>query len=315
VLPASTLKTLTAVTLMPVLDKTQVVTASDKATHADGSHVGLVSGGTYTVWDLWHALLLPSANDAAYALAEANGGMVATIRAMQSTAIRLGALDTVVKSDSGLDHPGQVTSAYDMALFARAAMADPDFATVTKTVSYSFPGKVPVAGAKRATYKIYSQNRLLLHGFPGIVGGKTGFTSLAHRTFWAAASRGFRQPSAGHAGRNPGRRHVLLRRALPVVGRRVDALGQRRARHDLRVLRRPPQARAACRCSRPRPGRRRSLVVASTLGRTHPAARAHAVSPDAFGVRAARSRDHDRTSGDRADHASSRADRRNDGDA
>jgi len=190
VLPASTLKTLTAVTLMPVLDKTQVVTASDKATHADGSHVGLVSGATYTVWDLWHALLLPSANDAAYALAEANGGMVATIRAMQSTAIRLGALDTVVKSDSGLDHPGQVTSAYDMALFARAAMADPDFATVTKTVSYSFPGKVPAAGAKRATYKIYTQNRLLLHGFPGIIGGKTGFTSLAHRTFWAAASRG-----------------------------------------------------------------------------------------------------------------------------
>jgi D-alanyl-D-alanine carboxypeptidase (penicillin-binding protein 5/6) len=190
VLPASTLKTLTALTLMPVLDKTQVVTASEKATHADGSHVGLVSGGTYTVWDLWHALLLPSANDAAFALAEANGGMVATVRAMQARAVDLGALDTVVKSDSGLDHPGQVTSAYDMALFARAAMANPDFATVTRTVSYSFPGRMPAAGSKRTSYKIYSQNRLLLHRFSGIVGGKTGFTTLAHRTFWAAATRG-----------------------------------------------------------------------------------------------------------------------------
>ena len=190
VLPASTLKTLTAVTLMPVLDKNQVVTASEKATHADGSHVGLVSGGTYTVWDLWHALLLPSANDAAFALADTNGGMDATVRAMQSKAVELGALDTVVKSDSGLDHPGQVTSAYDMALFARAAMSIPDFAAVTKSVSYDFPGKMPAAGAKRASYKIYSQNRLLLHRYPGTVGGKTGFTSLAHRTFWAAASRG-----------------------------------------------------------------------------------------------------------------------------
>jgi D-alanyl-D-alanine carboxypeptidase (penicillin-binding protein 5/6) len=190
VLPASTLKTLTAVALMPLLNKNQVVTASDKATRADGSHVGLVSGASYTIWDLWHGLLLPSANDAAFALAEANGGMVATIRAMQAKAIELGAHDTIVKSDSGLDHPGQVTSAYDMALFARAALAVPDFATVTKTLSYDFPGTMPATGGKRGTYKIYTQNRLLLHGFPGTIGGKTGFTSLAHRTFWAAAQRG-----------------------------------------------------------------------------------------------------------------------------
>ena len=190
VLPASTLKTLTAVTLMPVLPKDQIVTVGDGPTHADGSHVGLVSGGTYSVWDLWHGLLLPSGNDAAAALAEANGGMAVTVKAMQAKAVELGALDTVVRNDSGLDHPQQVTSAYDMALFARAALADPDFAAVTRTISYNFPGKMPKAGAKRATYKIYTQNRLLLHDFPGAVGGKTGFTSLAHRTFWGAAQRG-----------------------------------------------------------------------------------------------------------------------------
>ncbi len=190
VLPASTLKTLTAVTLMPVLPKDQVVTISDTVTHADGSHVGLVSGGTYTVWDLWHGLLLPSGNDAAAALAEANGGMAATVKAMQAKAVELGALDTRVMNDSGLDNLKQHTSAYDMALFARAAMSNPDFATVTKTISYNFPGKPVAAGARRSTYKIYTQNRLLLHDFPGTVGGKTGFTSLAHRTFWGAAERG-----------------------------------------------------------------------------------------------------------------------------
>ena len=152
VLPASTLKTLTAVTLMPVLPKDQVVTISDRVTHADGSHVGLVSGGTYTVWDLWHGLLLPSGNDAAAALAEANGGMAATVKAMQDKAVELGALDTAVRNDSGLDAPDQHTSAYDMALIARAALSDPDFATVTKTISYNFPGKPVAAGARRSTY-------------------------------------------------------------------------------------------------------------------------------------------------------------------
>jgi len=189
-LPASMLKTLTAVTLMPVLDTSQIVTATYDQARADGGHVGIVPGATYSVWDLWHGLLLPSANDAAAALADANGGMAATVAQMQAKAAYLHADDTTVRNDSGLDHPGQLSSAYDMALFARAALALPDFRTVTKTVSYNFPGRPVKPGEKRHTYKIYSQNRLLLHGYQGTIGGKTGFTSLAHRTFWGAATRG-----------------------------------------------------------------------------------------------------------------------------
>jgi D-alanyl-D-alanine carboxypeptidase (penicillin-binding protein 5/6) len=190
VLPASTLKTLTAVTLMPKLDKEQVVTATWKQARADGGHVGIVPGATYSVWDLWHGLLLPSANDAAAALADTNGGMAATVRDMQAMATHLQATDTTVKNDSGLDAKGQVSSAYDMALFARAALEIPDFRTVTKTFHYPFPGRPVKAGAPRKTYQIYTQNRLLVHGYKGVVGGKTGFTSLAHRTYWGAATRG-----------------------------------------------------------------------------------------------------------------------------
>jgi D-alanyl-D-alanine carboxypeptidase (penicillin-binding protein 5/6) len=190
VLPASTLKTLTAVTLMPKLDKKQVVTATYEQAKADGGHVGIVPGATYSVWDLWHGLLLPSANDAAAALADANGGMTATVRDMQAMAESLQANDTTVKNDSGLDAKGQVSSAYDMALFARAALAIPDFAQVTKTFHYSFPGRPVRGAATRKTYQIYTQNRLLVHGYKGVLGGKTGFTSLAHRTYWGAASRG-----------------------------------------------------------------------------------------------------------------------------
>jgi len=187
--PASTLKTLTALTLMPVLDRNLVHTATEKDVRVEGSHVGIVSGATYTVWDLWNGLLLPSGNDAATALANQNGGVTKTVAAMQSVAHQLQALDTHVVNPSGLDADGQVSSAYDMALIAAAAMKLPDFRTVTNTKSYSFPGFMPKSGKARKTFQIYTENRLLRHNYPGIVGGKTGFTSLAHRTFWAAADR------------------------------------------------------------------------------------------------------------------------------
>jgi len=189
-LPASMLKTLTAVTLMPKLDKATVIKATTAEAKAEGGNVGIVPGATYSIWDLWHGFLLSSSNDAGAALADANGGEAATVAEMRAMAKHLQANDTVVKNESGLDAVGQVSSAYDMALIARAALALPDFRTVTKTISYDFPGKVAPAGAARPTYKIYSQNRLLIRGFTGTIGGKTGFTSLAHRTFWGAATRG-----------------------------------------------------------------------------------------------------------------------------
>lgn len=188
--PASTLKTLTAVTLLPVLAKDSVHTVTYKEASADGGHVGVVPDATYTAWDLWHGLLLPSGNDAAAALAGAHGGMKKTVADMQAMAGRLQAYDTTVRNPSGLDADGQVTSAYDLALFAKAALGNEDFRTLTRTISYDFPGRMPKAGKERTTYKIYTQNRLLLRGYKGTVGGKTGYTTNAGRTFWAAAERG-----------------------------------------------------------------------------------------------------------------------------
>ena len=187
--PASTLKTLTALTLMPVLDKDAEHTVTWKEASADGGRVGIVPDATYTNWDLFHGLLLPSGNDAAAALAGSHGGMKKTVADMQAVAYSLQADDTVVKNPSGLDADGQLTSAYDLALIARAAMQLEDFRTVTASVSYDFPGRPAGKDKKRPTYKIYTQNRLLLHGFDGAAGGKTGYTTLAGRTFWGAAER------------------------------------------------------------------------------------------------------------------------------
>ncbi len=187
--PASTIKTLTAMTVLSSLDLDAEHEAAWAEAAADGGKVGIVPGAVYTVRDLLHGMLLPSGNDAAEALAAANGGRRATVAQMQATADRLGAADTTVRNPSGLDADGQVTSAYDLALIARAALADPAFAELTATISYDFPGRLVKAGKKRPTYKIYTQNRLLTHGYRGAVGGKTGFTTLAGRTFWGAATR------------------------------------------------------------------------------------------------------------------------------
>ena len=186
--PASTLKTLTALTLMPVLDPKSMYTATSDDARAEGSRVGLVPGSPYSIEQLWYALLLPSANDAAQALANAGGGIPKTVASMNALAQHLQAYDTVAKSPSGLDHNGQWTSAYDMAILGRAALALPEFVKISHTTTYRFPTGVPPSGP-RTDYPIYGENRLLNHGYPGIIAGKNGFTTEAKRTFWTAANR------------------------------------------------------------------------------------------------------------------------------
>ncbi len=189
--PASTLKILTALTLLPELDPAAVYTAQWEDANAEGSRAGLVPDATYTVDQLFQALFLVSGNDAASALANAAGGMPSTVAAMNATAKGLGALDTTVRNPSGLDAPGQYTSAYDLAVIARTAMAREDFRDYVTTVKAQFPGKMPKAGKVRKTFEIYTQDRLLLN-YRGAIGIKNGWTTKARGTFVGAATRGGR---------------------------------------------------------------------------------------------------------------------------
>jgi serine-type D-Ala-D-Ala carboxypeptidase (penicillin-binding protein 5/6) len=188
--PASTLKTLTALTLIPQLDPKKVYRSTESDITVEGSRAGLVDHATYTVDDLFYAMLLPSGNDAARALAHANGGVSKTVAEMNEQARHLQALDTLARTPHGLDTPGQVSSAYDLALFARSAMQLPDFRTYVSTLRYDFPGKMPKAGKKRKTFELWNQNPLLREGYRGVLGVKTGYTTLAGRTFVGAAKRG-----------------------------------------------------------------------------------------------------------------------------
>src|SRR5881275_2655170 len=100
--PASTLKVLTAISLIPALDPDMMVTASRRATSVEPNIVGLARGHSYRVADLFRALLLISANDAAVALTQATGSYSRGIGLMNAEAHWLHADDVVARNPNGL---------------------------------------------------------------------------------------------------------------------------------------------------------------------------------------------------------------------
>jgi serine-type D-Ala-D-Ala carboxypeptidase (penicillin-binding protein 5/6) len=185
--PASTLKILTSLALAHELDWNASYVGQPDAPATDGSKVGIVTGGRYTVRDLFHGLMLSSGNDAATALATVAGGMEHTAELMNATAMKLGAWDTHAVNDSGLDATGQVSSAYDLALLGRALLQDPLLADLVTTKSYPFPGK-PAASGTPSTFQIQNHNRLLAT-FDGANGVKNGYTTAAGGSFVGSATR------------------------------------------------------------------------------------------------------------------------------
>src|SRR6185437_12178668 len=125
--PASTLKVLTAISLIPALDPDATTVASKQATSVSPNIVGLLAGHAYKISDLFTALLTISANDAAVALTQATGSYARGMATINAEARHLRADDTVAVTPNGLDAPGQHTSAYDLALFGRQALTMPAF--------------------------------------------------------------------------------------------------------------------------------------------------------------------------------------------
>ncbi|MFJ7147988.1 D-alanyl-D-alanine carboxypeptidase family protein [Streptomyces sp. NPDC100445] len=192
--PASTLKMLFADTVLKRLDPGERyrVTDADLADVPAGSSlVGVKPGITYTVDQLWQGVFLRSGNDAVHVLSHLNGGIARTVAQMQARAADLQAMDTHVVSPDGFDHKGQLSSAYDLTLFARHGLKDPAFRRYCGTRTADFP-----AGGKK-TFQIQNTDRLLtgawgLKTYDGLIGVKNGYTSHAGNTFTGAATRGGR---------------------------------------------------------------------------------------------------------------------------
>lgn len=189
--PASTLKTLFALTVLPILPAgiRHRVEPEELADIGPGSSlVGVAEHRTYRVSDLWNGVFLSSGNDAVHVLAELSGGWRATARRMQAKARALGARDTRVKSPDGYDAPGQVSSAFDLAVFGRAGLRNPEFARYCAREEARFPAR------DGGSYGIVNTNRLLtgadgVEPYRGLIGVKNGYTSNAGNTLVAAARR------------------------------------------------------------------------------------------------------------------------------
>ncbi|MFD9544665.1 D-alanyl-D-alanine carboxypeptidase family protein [Streptomyces sp. NPDC060022] len=195
--PASTLKMLFADTVLPALQPktmTHMVTEEELAGVGQGSSlVGIKEDHAYTVHDLWLGVFLRSGNDAVHVLSSMYGGVPATVAAMQRHAEELQALDTTVVSPDGYDAPRQVSSAYDLTLFARSGLQKADFREYSATATAEFPGEQK-KGKKRKSFEIQNTNRLItgdigVEPYKGIAGVKNGYTTHAGNTFTGVAER------------------------------------------------------------------------------------------------------------------------------
>lgn len=180
--PASTLKVLTAITMLPRLRSSAMVLATKRAASVEPNIVGLVPGHRYKVADLFHALLLISANDAAVALVQASGSLRTGMALLNDEAHHLRAYDVLAKQPNGLPAPGQVVSAYDLALIARQALSMPAFMRYDSALTAGFP----VTRHERVT--LVNQNYLLTK-YRGGIGGKIGWTMKAGATYIGLARR------------------------------------------------------------------------------------------------------------------------------
>ena len=181
--PASTIKTLLAQVVLDEVPLDSTIVATEADTAVECNCAGVVPGQTYTARQLLDGLLLVSGNDAANTLARMLGGTDAAVMKMNSKAALLGAHGTNAGSPSGIDGPGisMWSSPHDLAVIFRSAMSYPVFAQITAQPTAVFP-------TKTGDRVLVNQDEML-HRYPGMLGGKTGFTDLARKTFVGAAER------------------------------------------------------------------------------------------------------------------------------
>ena len=171
--PASTMKVMTALSVMEHLKMDDTVPVSAYAASAPASKIGIKAGDTYTVRDLLYALLLSSANDAARALAEkVSGSEEAFAQQLTREARQWGAYRTTLATANGLPADNQFSTAQDLALTFKKAMENPELAKIMATKYYTIKGDK----------ELRNHNRFLFTT-PLAVAGKTGYTRASKTTY------------------------------------------------------------------------------------------------------------------------------------
>lgn len=188
--PASTTKIVTAIVVLESeRSRKDLLRVTKTATRIPPSKLRLRPGQATSIEDLLYGVLLSSANDASLVLAEGIAGSIARFAEMMTIKAReIGAINSRFTNPHGLTAPGHYSSAKDMALIFNYGLKNPTFRNIvqTKTSSVSLISSGKTKRVRRIS--IRNHNRLLWN-FDGAIGGKTGYTYAAQKTFVGGASR------------------------------------------------------------------------------------------------------------------------------
>jgi len=180
---ASLTKLMTALLIVEGADLEATVTIGPGTMRETGSRIGLRQGERAKARDLFLVMMVRSANDACRALADWHAGDQARfVQAMNARALRLGLRNTRFADACGHDAPTQYSSARDLAVLARAALAQPEIAAAAQQLEHRFATE----GGRR--FHVRATNALLGR-FDGAKGLKTGYTPGAGRCLIALAER------------------------------------------------------------------------------------------------------------------------------
>ena len=172
-------------------DLNSTITMSDAAVWGidrNSSHIALDVGEEISMSDALYAVMLMSANEAAWAIAEqVSGSLENFVQLMNDTAQSLGCKDTHFTNANGLHDPDHYTTAYDMALITKEALTSKTFREYASETYH----EIPPTNMNNETRYLTQGNRMMLSNseyyYPACQGGKTGYTDDAGGTLvvWA----------------------------------------------------------------------------------------------------------------------------------
>ena len=190
--PASITKLMTCLVAVENCSLDEVITVNQSAINAneaDGSHMYLKAGEQLTLEELLYGILINSANEACNAVGEHIAGSIdGYVEMMNARAQELGCTHTHFVTANGLHNEEHYTSAHDMALIAQAFFSHDILCRMSSTARYQIP-QTDLHGE----HNLHSKNKLYAgaeYAYDGLVGSKTGFTSLARQTLVSCAQRG-----------------------------------------------------------------------------------------------------------------------------
>jgi serine-type D-Ala-D-Ala carboxypeptidase (penicillin-binding protein 5/6) len=183
---ASLTKMMTALLTVESAPASALVVVTRQAVDSNGSKVGVLPLGRHVRLEtMLYGLMLPSGNDASVALAQHVAGSVPRFVAeMNAKAAALGMGCTRYSSPSGYFDQGNYSCPADLAVLAHVDLEQPRIARVARTYTAALP--FPIKGGK---LYLSNNNPLLIYGYPGVTGLKTGWTLAAGRCLVATAKR------------------------------------------------------------------------------------------------------------------------------